>query len=361
MKKISISSPKLNETVLKYLSEGKLVLYPTETCYGAGVDATNPKAVRKLLQYKERREGNPIAIAVSDSKMAEKYAEINETAENLYNNFLPGPITIISRNKGKVAKGLDSEFGTIGIRIPDYPKILDIIKLLGKPITTTSANVSYKPNPYSIEQLLKDLPEKNKKLIDLIIDAGKLPVRETSTVVDTTLNNLNVLRQGKLRFDLPGELVLKAHTKTVEETIDFGSLIVQKILGELDKKCIILSLGGDLGTGKTHLTKGIGRQLGIKKLIKSPTFNLVSEYPYKVGKTEGKLYHIDTWRLNDSKELGHLKIEDYIHNGNLIVIEWADKFFGSLEDLAKNNNVTCYKVRFKYLNENEREIEVEKC
>lgn len=360
MKTISINDPKLNETVIKYLKEGKLVIYPTETCYGAGVDATNPEAVKKLLKYKERREGNPIAIAVSDRDMAIEYAQINESADNLYKNHLPGPITVVSKSTGKVAKGLDSEYGSIGIRIPDYPKILEIISEFGKPITTTSANVSYKPNPYSIEQLLRDLPEKNKELVDLIVDDGELPFRETSTVVDTTLNNLNVLRQGKLRFDLPGELILKAHTTKVEETIDFGSVIVQKVFKELDDNCVILTLGGDLGSGKTHLTKGIGRQLGIKQLIKSPTFNLVNEYQYSVGRTNGTLYHIDTWRLKDSKELEHLRINDYLGKGNLIVIEWADKFFGSLEELSKKENIMCYKVKFTYIDEEEREIEVEK-
>lgn len=359
MKKISINSSKLIETAVKFLSEDKLVIYPTETCYGVGVDATRITSVKKLLRYKERREGNPISIAVSDKDMASQYVEINETAQNLYNNYLPGPITVVSKSLGKVAPGLESEFKTIGIRIPDYSKILEIIKKFGKPITTTSANVSYRPNPYSIEQLLNDLPQKNKDLIDLIIDGGELPYRETSTVVDTTLDNMNILREGKMRFDISGETVLKAKTKNVEETINFGSLIVMKIFNELIDKCVILSLGGDLGTGKTHLTKGIGRQLGVKQIIKSPTFNLVNEYDYDLGKSKGKLYHIDTWRIKNNKELSALDIKDFIRRGNIIVIEWADKFFGSFEEISNKSNTKCYKVRFKYIGETEREITLE--
>lgn len=361
MRRISINSPKLIDTAVKTLSDDGLIIFPTETCYGAGVDATNPRAVKKLLRYKDRREGNPISIAVTNKKMASKYAQINETAENLYDNYLPGPITVVSKSTGLVVKELESEYGTLGIRIPDYPKVLKIIKKFGKPITATSANVAYRPNPYSIEQVLKNLPEKNKGLIDLIIDAGKLPLRETSTVVDTTLNNMNVLREGKMRFDIPGNQLLKAKTKDVEETINFGSLIVMKLFSDLLNNSVVLSLGGDLGTGKTHLTKGIARQLGIKQLIKSPTFNLISEYEYNLGKAKGRLVHIDTWRIKDKKELKHLSINDYIQKGNLIVIEWADKFFGSLEDLSKKENTKCYKVKFKYLGENEREIILESC
>ncbi|MFH1547071.1 MAG: L-threonylcarbamoyladenylate synthase [bacterium] len=361
MKKISINSTKLVETAVDVLKEGGLVIFPCETCYGAGVDATNPTAVKRLLRYKDRREGNPISIAVTNKNMASKYAEINETAENIYDNYLPGPITVVSKSTGAVAKGLESEYGTIGIRIPDYTKLLDIIKKYGKPVTSTSANVAYRPNPYSVEQLLKNLPEKNKKLIDLIIDAGELPIRETSTVVDTTLNSMNILREGRMMFDIPGDQLLKAETKTVEETINFGSLIVMKIFTDLIDNCVILSLGGDLGTGKTHLTKGIGRQLGIKQLIKSPTFNLVSEYPYDLGRAKGSLIHIDTWRIKDVKELSYLKIDDYLKKGNLIVIEWADKFFGSLEDLSRRDDTKCYKIKFKYLGENDREIILESC
>jgi len=360
MKKISINSSKLIETAVKFLSEDKLVIYPTETCYGAGVDATRITSVKKLLRYKERREGNPISIAVSDKEMASKYAEINETAQNLYENYLPGPITIVSKSTGKVAPGLESEFKTIGIRIPNYPKVLEIIKKFGKPITTTSANVAYRPNPYSIEQLLNDLPQKNKDLIDLIIDGGELPYREASTVVDTTLDNMNILREGKMRFDISGETVLKAKTKNVEETINFGSLIVMKVFDELIDNCVILSLGGDLGTGKTHLAKGIGRQLGVKQIITSPTFNLINEYDYDLLKAKGKLFHIDTWRIKNKKELSSLDIKDFISKGNIIVIEWADKFFGSFEEISSKSNTKCYKVRFKYIGESEREITLER-
>ena len=111
----------------KILKSGGIFVFPTETCYGLGADATNKKAIEKLYKYKRRREGKPLSVAVSDSKMAQKYVEINEIAQNLYDNYLPGPITVVSKSLGKVVKEVESEYGTLGIRIPDHKLVLDII------------------------------------------------------------------------------------------------------------------------------------------------------------------------------------------------------------------------------------------
>ncbi|MDP4030857.1 MAG: Sua5/YciO/YrdC/YwlC family protein, partial [Patescibacteria group bacterium] len=93
----------------KVLRAGGLIIYPTETCYGAGVDATNQAAVDKLLRYKTRREGRPLSVAVSDKTMASKYVKLNTSAINLYKNFLPGPLTVVSAGRHKLAKGVESE------------------------------------------------------------------------------------------------------------------------------------------------------------------------------------------------------------------------------------------------------------
>lgn len=359
MQTINHDNPKVISTAADILQKGGMVVYPTETCYGLGVDATNSKAVTKLLKYKYRREGKPVSIAVSDKKMAGKYADINEIAANLYKNFLPGPLTVISKSRGNLAPGIESEYKTVGIRIPNHPTIIQVIQKLGKPVTATSANVSYKKHPYSIEALLKDLPHKQQKLIDLIIDAGKLPRKETSTVVDTTLNTLNILRKGQIIFDKKGKEVLSAVTENTEDTVNFGSMLILKYLNVLKDGVLVIALGGELGTGKTQFTKGIARQLGIEQTIKSPTFNLINEYHYKKDSISGSLIHADTWRLADEKELTTLNLENYIHLGNIIVVEWADKFYGNIKSLAADRKVTILKVRFEYLALSKRAISVE--
>src|SRR5574344_1888407 len=146
------------------LKNGGLIVYPTETCYGLGGDVTNPVALKKIMEYKKLRGSKPISIAVSSIEMAKEYVEINEMASNLYSNYLPGPITVISKSKGVLVPPVVSIQGAVGVRYPAYPFALELIEKFGKPITATSANMSYKATPYSIDQLIKDLPKKSMDL-----------------------------------------------------------------------------------------------------------------------------------------------------------------------------------------------------
>ena len=170
--KLNSNRADIIKTVSNCLKNDGLVIYPTETVYGIGASAVSAKAVDKLLKYKGRREGKPLSIAVTDQKMAEKYVEINEQALKFYKNFLPGPFTVISKSKNQVDPRVNSEFGTLGIRIPAYPLIIQVIRQLGQAITSTSANASGKKRPYCIQDIFEHLSNKQKALVDLVIDAG---------------------------------------------------------------------------------------------------------------------------------------------------------------------------------------------
>lgn len=344
---------------LKVLKRGGIFVFPTETCYGLGADASNPKAIAKLYSYKTRREGKPLSIAVSNIEMASKYVEINEMATNLYTNYLPGPITVVSKSKGNLAKGVESEYGTLGIRIPDHPLILEIVHKFGKPFTATSANASYLPKPYSIKALLKDTPQKSQELIDLVIDAGTLPHREVSTVVDTTMNNLNIMRPGQiiLKRQLNKKLpILTAKTTTSEQTINFGGMNMLKYIDEPINKLLVFFLSGEMGSGKTQFSKGLAKKLNIKQIIKSPTFTILNEYDYKIGGCQGKFIHVDTWRIENIKDLESIGLDKYLKTGNIIVIEWADKFLIELKNKIKLTGGRLINVVFNYLDENTRTI-----
>src|SRR3990167_8270269 len=147
MKTVQITK-KTIEIALKILRKGGLVIFPCETVYGAAVDASNESAVKKLNRYKERPFGKPYAIMCSNQKMAEKYVRLNETAKNIYKTFLPGPVTVVSVGLHKVAPGIESETGTLGIRIPDSPFVLRLINKFNHPIVATGANASYQKRPY---------------------------------------------------------------------------------------------------------------------------------------------------------------------------------------------------------------------
>ena len=360
MNRIDISKNReeaIAETI-KVLKNGGLIVYPTETCYGLGGDATNPEALKKIMQYKKLRGSKPISIAISDIDMAKEYVEINEMAKNLYNNYLPGPITVISMSKGELVPPVVSTQGGVGVRYPDYDFTLELIKRFGKPITATSANMSYKSAPYSIDQLIKDLPKKSYNLIDLFLDAGILPKNQPSTVLDTTLNELSILRQGKIEFEdalVKNRKILEIKTGNVEETIKFAREFANKHLSS--DTPVVVALSGELGAGKTQFAKGIAESFGVNEIVNSPTYTIINEYKYSRNGRKRVLAHMDTWRLEES-ELEKSGLIEHLGNGDIVLIEWADKFFQEIAALCDNMNLPMFKVVIKYISLEERSIEV---
>lgn len=318
--KLNSNRADIIKTVSNCLKNDGLVIYPTETVYGIGASAVSAKAVDKLLKYKGRREGKPLSIAVTDQKMAEKYVEINEQALKFYKNFLPGPFTVISKSKNQVDSRINSEFGTLGIRIPDYTLIVDIIKDFGQAITSTSANASGKKRPYKIQDIFDGLSEKQKSLVDLVIDAGELPKNEPSIVVDTTLSTPIALR-GSLKNN-EGEILW---SNDEDETIELAGRLLLNHLNDLQKSGLVIALNGQLGMGKTIFAKGVAKFLGIQETISSPTYSYINEYSYKRLTTEGVFYHVDAWKIDSQEELNFLKIEKLIKKNNVVVIEWFEQ------------------------------------
>lgn len=302
------------------LRAGGLLIYPTETVYGVGVDACSSEAIDKLLSYKGRREGKPMSIAVINQKMANDYVEINEQALKFYENFLPGPFTVVSKSKNLVDKRVDSEFGTLGIRIPAYPLIIDLVRKFGKAITSTSANASGKKRPYKISDILENLSEKQKNLIDLIIDVGELPKNEPSVVVDTTLSAPIALR-GSLNQN-QGEILW---SESEAETIELAGRLMLNHLNNVHETGLVFALNGTLGMGKTIFAKGVAKFLRIEEKISSPTYSYINEYDYTRLETSGVFYHIDAWKVDSQEEFNFLTIDELIKGNNVVVIEWFEQ------------------------------------
>lgn len=342
---------------IKVLAIGGIVVYPTETCYGAGVDAVSQNAVNKILQYKDRLEGKAVSIAVYNEKMAQKYIKVNKTARNLYKNFLPGPLTIISKSRAKTAKGLETESAMLGVRIPNYPFTLELIKKFGRPITATSANASYKKTPYCVDDILKNTTKKQQKLIGLILDAGQLQKNPPSTVVDTTLNEIEVLRKGKmdlLKVQSEKLKVKSLFSKSENETQEIAVGIMKNLHNKFKDECIIFALQGELGAGKTQFAKGVARALKIKENVTSPTFVLLREYQF----SNRTMFHIDTWRMREAQELLDLSFNKMLKTGNVIVIEWLEKVKKVLEKIKTRKNIKIIWVDMKYKSENERIVQI---
>ncbi|MCD6225531.1 threonylcarbamoyl-AMP synthase [bacterium] len=322
MKIIKLKKDNVNQIIKeakKILEKDGLVVFPFDTVYGLMANALSDKAVEKIYQFKGRRFGKGISIAVKNKKEIEKFAFLNEKQRELINTLLPGPFTIVLKSKHKASRLLEPEDGTIGIRIPRYPLLQKLTKNLPFPVTATSANLSGKGPHHQIEAFLKTLSGSKKLLLDLIVDAGKLPSRSPSTVIRLVDNQIDILRQGTFN----PRFIKSYSSSSPEETKVIAQKIYQQFfLPSLSKTAVVVILHGNLGVGKTVFAQGIGA-LWKEQLI-SPTFVLIDER--EIGNSVLKrLYHIDLYRLESEKEIEDLQLEKFAKRGNLLLIEWGNK------------------------------------
>ncbi len=181
------------EEAADLIDRGELVIYPTETVYGLGADATSDEAAYKIFEAKKRPFEKPISIAVDSLSMAYYAGKLSRLAEDLIQEFLPGPLTVIVEKRPVISDVLSAGTKKIGIRIPDHPVALGIIRRFGRPITTTSANISGESEPFGVNEAVNQL----EKSISLAIDSGRSKSSGPSTVVDLT-EGLRMVREGPL-------------------------------------------------------------------------------------------------------------------------------------------------------------------
>jgi len=357
------------------ISAGGLVVFPSDTVYILAVDPTNEKGVKKLLEFKNRWTGKAISVAVLDQKMAENYVILNENSKNIYKNLLPGPFTIVSEGKAKVLKGIEAENGTLGIRIPDNKYIHDLVELVGRPVTATSANLSGRTPNYSIASFLRPLSKKKKAMIDLIVDGGKLPKNKPSTVIDATESEIKILRRGDLITGKTTSLISKSEKETekIAEFLLRRNPPVDKSTSSLKKgrksleqnKPLVFLLSGDLGCGKTVFSRKIGHLLGVKEKIVSPTYMIYNEYkiqnppalraPSLENGGLKNFLHMDLYKITSEKDLEEIKFLDLFEENTVSCIEWPEQMGENyLKKLKEKTNVVS--VNFEYIDQDTREI-----
>lgn len=183
---------------VEVLRRGGVIIYPTDTLYGLGADATNEEAIEKIYAIKGRDENKPIHVIVGDCDMAEEYVELNKEARILAQKFLPGPLTLVLKKKNTTPSLLTGGRKTLGVRIPNNTFCRELARRFGKPITTTSANKSGEEPSQSIEGILKQLGEE-KNTIDLALNMGEVKNTTPSTVVDVSKGEINILREGAIQ------------------------------------------------------------------------------------------------------------------------------------------------------------------
>ena len=187
------------EQAARLIARGEVLVCPTDTGYAFSANGLDTKAVARVFNLKGRSYSNPIHVAVSSIEEAGKYAHINEAARHLASRFLPGALTLVLPKKETIPVMLVAGRDTIGIRVPDNRAILSLAEMTALPLTTTSANISGQPAPYTTEEVVEQLGEAIDN-IALILDQGLLATRELSTIVDLTVIPPQLIRQGRVSW-----------------------------------------------------------------------------------------------------------------------------------------------------------------
>jgi tRNA threonylcarbamoyl adenosine modification protein (Sua5/YciO/YrdC/YwlC family) len=188
-------NPKEINRVVEILRDGGVIIYPTDTVYGIGCDITKGKAIERVAQIKGLRiEKANFSFIVSDlSHLADFTKPIDNQIYKMMKRNLPGPFTFILEANNNVPKILKSKKKTVGIRIPDNGVILEIVRVLGNPILTTSVHSGDVILDYTTDPEL--IHEDMGHLVDVVIDGGfgnNIP----STIVDCTGSEVVIVRQG---------------------------------------------------------------------------------------------------------------------------------------------------------------------
>lgn len=186
------------------LRDGGLLGIPTETVYGLGADGLNAQAVRRIFEAKGRPQDNPLILHIPDAGWLERYCRnIPPEAYTLAERFWPGPLTMILQRKVNVPNVVTCGLDTVGVRCPDHPVTLEIIRAAKVPVAAPSGNLSGRPSPTCAAHMLEDMDGR----IEAIVDGGPCGVGVESTIIDLTASVPRLLRPGGLPLEALEEVL----------------------------------------------------------------------------------------------------------------------------------------------------------
>ncbi len=190
---LTAASPEFFKHALRILSQGGLVAFPTDTVYGLGALAWDAQAIEKLFVVKGRESAKAIAVLLGSPADLPRVAEtMGAAASRLAECFWPGALTLVVPRRPDLPENL-SPLPTIGVRMPDHPTALELLRLAG-PLAVTSANLSGLNSTTTAQEVLAQLGGR----IQVILDGGRTPGGQPSTVVDCTGAEPVILRQGPI-------------------------------------------------------------------------------------------------------------------------------------------------------------------
>jgi len=183
---------RLIQKVADIIREGGIIAYPTDTFYGIGCDIMNKKAIEKIYSLKQRSRNKPFSFICSGLTNISHYAKVSNYAYKTMKRLLPGPYTFILEGSRLVPKIMLTRRKFAGIRVPDHPICLDLVKTLGNPIISTTASLPDRTvllDPSLIHDLFKNR-------LDVVIDGGQVPGKPSS-VISLINDEPEVLREGR--------------------------------------------------------------------------------------------------------------------------------------------------------------------
>ena len=173
-------------------NKGGICIFPTDTVYGIGVCATNPGAMDRVGSIIHKNKKRFFSFICSDFSQVSRYVKMSNANFKLMKHYLPGPYTFILPATNYVPKKICPKRKTVGIRIPQNRTCIELVKMLGVPLANTSLNMpgENRGDPYNIKSAVKDG-------VDVLLDTGELDDPVSSTIIDLTGEQPEVIRQGK--------------------------------------------------------------------------------------------------------------------------------------------------------------------
>ncbi len=209
------------------LQQGGLVVFPTETVYGLGADATDAEAAAKIYAAKGRPSDNPLIVHIATPADAVLYAEVSPLYWRLAEHFMPGPLTVIMPVKSSIPKAVTAGLSTVALRCPSHPVARALLQAAGRPIAAPSANLSGSPSPTCAAHVIDDMSGR----VDMIMDGGDCDVGVESTIVKIEADDtLTLLRPGGITLEM-----LEPIAGTVR--------IAEAVLGALPEGAVAISPG----------------------------------------------------------------------------------------------------------------------
>ena len=242
---------------------GGLLGIPTETVYGLGANGLDSRAVQRIFEAKGRPQDNPLILHVPDAGWLPKFCrDIPHAAYALARRFWPGPLTMILPRRDIVPLRTTGGLETVGVRCPDHPLTLEIIRRAGVPIAAPSGNTSGRPSPTTAGHMVEDMWGK----IDGIVDGGPCGVGVESTIIDLTVTPPRLLR--------PGGLPLEALEEVLGEVAVDKAVVSKLADGERPKapgmkyrhyapKAPVTVVTGDAGQSAAYIAAHCEKEAGI--------------------------------------------------------------------------------------------------